>query len=172
MRLWKAPNRAGVPGALASEVINAGFVNSNIGKGALFSNPDNASTPSVTVVEWLSVDYDDLGFTNFPDNDTEFIIPPLDPPINTVRFFGMCEQDSGGAAFHMTVRLQKNSNHLSPRVQQMGDAGGLPIFRYQHWTAFTVPVVAGDAFVLEQFNDSGGARFLQGNTWFGIIVNS
>ena len=89
IRLWLAPNRAGVPGALASEVVAEGGVNPNIGKGALITLAPGPTVPDASTfikLEWpgATVTYDDLGFF---DDTVGFIIPTVDPPILRVRMW-------------------------------------------------------------------------------------
>ena len=89
IRLWLAPNRAGVPGALASEVVAEGGVNPNIGKGALITLQPGTTVPNTgpaIKLDWVgaTVTYDDLGFF---DDSVGFIIPTVDPPILRVRMW-------------------------------------------------------------------------------------
>jgi len=92
MRLWLAPNRAGVPGATVDEILADAGISSQLGKGASVEQngtgtqvlPQAARTPIDFADNGPAVvNYDDLGF--YTDSaPTVFTIPDVDPPIRRV----------------------------------------------------------------------------------------
>ena len=97
IRLWKAPNRSGVPAVNADEIIAEAGANPNVGKGAggfrigtpLQSIPDSTNTP----LEFDELVYDELGFTSGPPFN-RFTIPNLEFPIRKVQIQCHCEWSS------------------------------------------------------------------------------
>ena len=156
----------------AAAIVGDAGVNTNVGKGALFLLISGIGITGTVTIAWEELGYDDLGFTDFPTNDTDFIIPDIDPPIQRVRLFAQQSWGTGGGAFVGTTRFEKNDSQLlmEPRVSVSGD-GGSNTFLRQHMSSWSVPVVPGDFFHMDAFHsDTGNQRQLAEWTYFEIVV--
>ena len=178
MQFWTVPDQAGLPTVSAAAVVNEGGVNPNIGKGALlFLNSGFAVTMSVAEITWEDLNYDDLGFSDFPTDKEAFIIPTIEPAINNVFFFGQNLLENGGAAGLLTTRLQINGQNLNnagvgPRVELATDVGGgTSTGRGYHWRSYNIPVTPGSRWTVEAFASIQPTN-LREFTYFGVVVNS
>ena len=183
---WDVPNEQGLPtfsydALLAQLILDLPFTpgsSPNIGLGGIATSGGHSiNNLLITPMIMDFISLDDLGFFDVSSGNPRAercIIPDVDPPIERIIYGGTCNWSTGGGQIR-GYDTRKNGNGpgglFTSGSEVFQTATSDPAFGNRGTvTSGVTPVVAGDFFTVNIFQDSGVPdTFNRGATWVLVV---